>query len=308
MAVDKRLIIREERNFAEVVDGTFGLPSKLSEGAWKMKTQMEKGQAFRALHARERAFVIPNPWDIGTARILERLGFEALATTSAGYAFSLGKQDNTVDRVAMMEHLTAISAASDLPVSADLGNGFGDDPKIAAETIRLAAATGVVGASIEDATGRPGDPIYDYEFAAERVKAAAEAARALPFPFALTARAENYLNGKPDLKDTIRRLQLYQTAGADVLYAPGLVSREDIEAVVKAVDRPVNVLMGLPGSKLSMEDLSRMGVRRVSIGSGLARAAYGAFLRAAREMREQGTFTFAEQAVSHRDMSNMIKT
>lgn len=271
-----------------------------------MKTQMEKGKAFRALHGRDRAFVIPNPWDVGTARILERLGFEALATTSAGFAFSLGKQDNTVDRVVLLEHLAAISAASDLPVSADLGNGFGDAPKIAAETIRLAADAGVVGGSIEDATGRPDDPIYDHELAAERVKAAAEAARALPFPFTLTARAENYLNGRPELKDTIRRLQLYQAAGADVLYAPGLTRREDIAAVVKAVDRPVNVLAGLPGSHLSVDDLSRMGVRRVSIGSGLARAAYGAFLRAAREMREHGTFRFADEAVSLRELSNIL--
>lgn len=272
-----------------------------------MKTQLEKGKTFQALHERDGAFVIPNPWDVGTARVLERLGFEALATTSAGFAFSLGKQDNTVDRVALLEHFAALAAATDLPVSADLGNGFGDAPKIAAETIRLAADAGVVGGSIEDATGRPDDPIYDHELAAERVKAAAGAARSLPFPFTLTARAENYLNGRPDLKDTIRRLQLYQTAGADVLYAPGLTSREDIAAVVRAVDRPVNVLMGLPGSQLSVEDLSRMGVRRVSIGSGLARAAYGAFLRAAREMREQGTFHFAGEAVSLRELSSMLR-
>jgi 2-methylisocitrate lyase-like PEP mutase family enzyme len=272
-----------------------------------MKTQLEKGKAFQALHARDRAFLIPNPWDVGTARILERLGFEALATTSAGFAFSLGKQDNTVDRVLLLEHLAAISTASDLPVSADLGNGFGDDPKIAAETIRLAAAAGVVGGSIEDATGRPDNPIYDHELAAERVKAAAEAARALAFPFVLTARAENYLNGRPDLKDTIHRLQLYQKAGADVLYAPGLTSHDDIATVVKSLDRPVNVLMGLPGSRLSVEDLSKMGVRRVSIGSGLARAAYGAFLRASREMHERGTFGFAADAVSLRELSNMLK-
>jgi 2-methylisocitrate lyase-like PEP mutase family enzyme len=272
-----------------------------------MKTQLEKGKAFQALHERDRAFVIPNPWDVGTARFLERLGFEALATTSAGFAFSLGKQDNTVDRVVLLEHLAALAVASDLPISADLGNGLGDAPKIAAETIRLAADAGVVGGSIEDATGRPDDPIYDHELAAERVRAAAEAARSLPFPFTLTARAENYLNGRPDLRDTIRRLQLYQTAGADVLYAPGLTSREDIAAVVKAVDRPVNVLMGLPGSQLSVEDLSRMGVRRVSIGSGLARAAYGAFLRAAREMREQGTCHFAGEAVSLRELSSMLR-
>lgn len=272
-----------------------------------MKTQMEKGQTFRALHAREGAFIIPNPWDNGTARLLERLGFEALATTSAGYAFSVGRQDNTVDRDAMMAHLTAMAAASDLPVSADLGNGFGDNPELAAETIRLAADAGVVGGSIEDATSRPDHPIYEQKLAAERVKAAVEAARSLPFPFTLTARAENYLNGKTDLRDTINRLQLYQEAGADVLYAPGLTNREDIAAVVRAVDRPVNVLLGLQDVALSVKDLSAIGVRRVSVGSALCRAAFGAFLRAAREMREHGTFTFAEEAVSFREISELFK-
>ncbi len=273
-----------------------------------MKTQLEKGQVFRALHARDRAFIIPNPWDIGTARLLERLGFEALATTSAGYAFSVGLQDNSVDRDTMMKHLTEIAAVSDLPVSADLGNGFGDAPEVVAETIRLAGAAGVVGGSIEDATGRADQPIYERNLAVERVKAAVEAARSLPFPFTLTARAENYLHGKPDLNDTIKRLQLYRSAGADVLYAPGLTSRDDIAAVTKSVERPVNVLMGLPGCTLSATDLSAIGVRRVSIGSGLCRAAFGAFLRAAREMQEQGTFTFAVDAVSFKEISSLFRT
>ncbi len=272
-----------------------------------MKTQKEKGVAFRALHAREGAFLLPNPWDRGTARLLERLGFEALATTSAGYAFSVGQQDHTVDRLAVMEHLTAIAAASDLPVSADLGNGFGEAPATAAETIRLAADAGVVGGSIEDTTGRADHPIYEHELAVERVQAAVEAARGLPFPFTLTARAENYLNGRPDLKDTIQRLQRYQEAGADVLYAPGLVRRDDIAAVVSAVDRPVNVLAGVQGFELSVKDLSEMGVRRVSVGSALCRAAYGAFLRAAREMSERGTFLFAEEAVSFREITGLFK-
>jgi 2-methylisocitrate lyase-like PEP mutase family enzyme len=271
-----------------------------------MKTQMEKGQAFRALHARDGAFVIPNPWDIGTARLLERLGFEALATTSAGYAFSVGRLDNTINRTEMMEHLKAIASSSDLPVSADLGNGFGDAPEIAAASIRLAADAGVVGGSIEDATGRADHPIYEPGFAAERIRAAAEAAKALPFPFTLTARAENHLHGKPDRKDTIKRLQLYQAAGADVLYAPGLVTREEIAAVLSSVDRPLNVLMGLQGAELNVEELSRMGVRRVSVGSALCRAAFGAVLRAAQEMRESGTFTFAEQAVSSREISRLL--
>lgn len=272
-----------------------------------MKTQKEKGQAFRALHERKGAFIIPNPWDPGTALMLQRLGFEALATTSAGFASSVGKQDNTPDRVEVLKHLAEISAATDLPVSADLGNGFGDAPEIAAAAIRLAADAGVVGGSIEDSTGHAEHAIYDHTQAAERVKAAAEAARSLPFAFTLTARAENYLNGRPDLKDTIRRLQLYQEAGADVLYAPGLTKSEDIRTVVKSVDRPVNVLVGLGGMNLTVEELSELGVRRVSVGSGLYRAAIGAFLRTAREMKERGAFTFAEQAASSKEISALLK-
>lgn len=271
-----------------------------------MLPQAQKGKAFRALHERDGAFIIPNPWDAGTARILAHLGFEALATTSAGYAFSLGQRDNTIGRDPMMRHVAAIVSATDLPVSADLENGFGDRPETVAETIGLAAAAGVVGGSIEDSTGRPEHPLYDLKQAAERVRAASEAARSLPFPFVLTGRAENFLVGKPDLKDTIRRLQAYQDAGADVLYAPGLTSEEDIAAVVSSVDRPVNVLMGLQGVRLSLEVLSAMGVKRISVGSALSRAALGAFLRAAREMREHGTFAFADEAVNYREISAMF--
>jgi 2-methylisocitrate lyase-like PEP mutase family enzyme len=273
-----------------------------------MVTQTEKGRAFRALHERDRAFIIPNPWNIGTARLLAHLGFEALATTSAGYAFSMGQRDYAIGRDEMMAHVSAVALATDLPVSADLENGFGDAPEIVAETISLAAAGGVVGGSIEDATGRPDRPIYEEALAADRVRAAAEIARALPFPFTLTARAENYLVGRPDLRDTIKRLQAYQEAGADVLYAPGLTSKDDIAAVVSSLDRPVNVLMGLQGGQLSLAALSAIGVRRISVGSALARAALGAFLRAGREMREHGTFTFAEDAVSFRDIMAMFKT
>ena len=271
-----------------------------------MRTQEEKGSIFRALHERESAFIIPNPWDVGTARLLAHLGFEALATTSAGFAFSIGQRDNTVGRDKMMSHVRDIVAATDLPVSADLENGFGDDPETVAETIRLAAAAGLVGGSIEDSTTRRDDPIYELERAAERVRAAADVARALPFAFTLTARAENYLFGRRDLNDTIKRLQAYQEAGADVLYAPGLASREDIAAVVSSLDRPVNVLMGLAGVGLSLAELSEIGVRRVSVGSVLSRVALGAFLRAAQEMRDHGTFTFAEEAVSFRDISAMF--
>lgn len=271
-----------------------------------MRTQAEKGTVFRALHEREAAFIIPNPWDIGTARILKRLGFEALATTSAGFAFSIGQRDNTVGRERMMQHASEIVSATNLPVSADLENGFGDEPETVAETIRLAAAAGLVGASIEDSTTRRDDPIYTRERAVERIRAAAETARSLPFTFTLTARAENYLFGRRDLEDTIARLQAYQEAGADVLYAPGLASREDIAAVVSSLERPVNVLMGLAGVKLSLAELSEIGVKRVSVGSVLSRVAMGAFLRAAREMQEAGTFTFGEDAVSFRDISAMF--
>jgi 2-methylisocitrate lyase-like PEP mutase family enzyme len=271
-------------------------------------TQSEKGRAFRALHQRDTAFIIPNPWDAGTARLLAHLGFEALATTSMGYAFSLGRRDNTLNRDETLAYASAIVSATNLPVTADLENGFGDAPEIAAETVRLAAATGLVGGSIEDATGRPDHPIYKLEHAAERVRAAAAAAHSLAFPFTFTARAENYLHGRPDLQDTIKRLQAYQEAGADVLYAPGLATKDDIAAVVSSVDRPVNVVMGLQGVQLSLAALSALGVKRISVGSALARTAIGAFLRAAREMREHGTFTFANDAASPRELTAIFST
>jgi 2-methylisocitrate lyase-like PEP mutase family enzyme len=271
-----------------------------------MLTQTEKGRIFRALHERDGAFIIPNPWDIGTARLLKHLGFEALATTSAGYAFSVGQQDNTIDRNEMMTHVAAIAAATDLPVSADLGNGFGDTPEIVAETIQLASAAGLTGCSIEDATGHSDNTVYEIEHAVERVRAAAEVAHALPFPFTLTARAENFIVGRPDLKDTIKRLQAFQQAGADVLYAPGLTTKDDIAAVVSSVDRPVNILMGLQGNRLNLSELSAIGVKRVSVGSALSRAALGAFLRAAHEMQEHGTFQFANEAVSMKELSTIF--
>jgi len=273
-----------------------------------MQTQAEKAKGFCALHERDGAFIIPNPWDIGTARLLARLGFEALATTSAGYAFSVGRRDNTIARDEMMSHVRAIASATDLPVSADLENGFGDDPETVAETIRLAAAAGVVGGSIEDSCHRADDPIYEHRLAVERIRAAAEAAHSLPFCFTLTARAENFLVGRPDIADTIRRLQAYQEAGAHVLYAPGLTNMADIAEVVRSVDRPVNVLMGLQGVQTSLAALAAIGVKRVSVGSALSRAALGAMLTAAREMREGGTFKFADQAVSYRDISAMFES
>jgi 2-methylisocitrate lyase-like PEP mutase family enzyme len=269
-------------------------------------TQAERARAFRALHQRDGAFIIPNPWDIGTARLLAHLGFEALATTSAGFAFSIGRRDGKVSRDEVMAHIAAIAAATPLPVSADLENGFGDAPETAAETIRLAAAAGAVGGSIEDSTGNSNNPIFAFEHAVERVRAAAQAAHALSFPFTLTARAENYLYGRKDLNDTIKRLQAFQEAGADVLYAPGLVSSEDIAAVVRSVDRPVNVLAGLPGVEHTLPDLAAIGVKRISIGSGLARAAVHATLSAAREMHDQGTFHFAQNIVSLSEVSAMF--
>lgn len=270
-------------------------------------TQAEKARIFRALHERDSAFIIPNPWNAGSARLLAHLGFEALATTSMGYAFSVGRPDGSLSREETLDYAAAIVRAADLPVSADLENGFGDAPEAAAETIRLAAAAGLVGGSIEDAARREDEPIYERQHAAERVRAAVEAARSLPFPFTLTARAENYLHGRPDLKDTIERLQSYQEAGADVLYAPGLTRPEEIAAVVRSVDRPVNVLAGLAGIRMSAAELSALGVKRISVGSSLNRAALAGFLRAAREMHERGTFTFTQEMANSRDITAIFK-
>lgn len=268
-----------------------------------MTTQYEKAQHFHALHARDEAFIIPNPWDRGSARLLAQAGFEALATTSAGCAFSLGLRDNQVGRERMMAHVAELDSATELPLSVDLENGFGHDPETVAEAIRMTAAAGAVGGSIEDATGDPQHPLYDLDHAVARIRAAAQAARALPFPFTLTARAENFLVGKPDLDDAIARLRAYQDAGADVLYAPGLRTLEQIETVLRAVDRPINVLAN---AGFDRNTLSRMGVRRISVGGALTRAAYGALLRAIREMREQGSFGFYNEAVPHGDLQKMF--
>jgi 2-methylisocitrate lyase-like PEP mutase family enzyme len=272
-----------------------------------MPAPTEKGSRFRGLHQRDRAFIIPNPWDAGTSRLLARLGFEALATTSAGFAFSAGLQDGAVGRDAMLRHVSDIVAATDLPVSADLENGFGDSPEMCAETIRLAAATGLAGGSIEDVSPRPAGAIYAFEHAVERVRASAEAASALRAPFVLTARAENFIAGNPDLKDTIRRLQAFQEAGAEVLYAPGLKTKEDIAAVLSSVDRPLNVVMGLSGVQLDLATLSAMGVKRISVGSALSRAALTAFLHGAQEMQQHGTFTFADDLVPYKEINGMFE-
>jgi 2-methylisocitrate lyase-like PEP mutase family enzyme len=246
--------------------------------------------------------VIPNPWNAGTARILTALGFEALATTSAGYAFAVGRLDSAagLTRDAILENAKAIVEATHLPVSADLEDGFGRSPKKCASTIRLASEIGLVGGFIEDATGDPKDPIYGFQLAVERVAAAAKVAHECRFM--LTARAENFLHGRPDLGDTIRRLQSFAEAGADVLYAPGLPSLEAIREVCRSVSKPVNVVMGLKGATYSVEDLSAAGVRRISVGGAFARAALGAFVRAAREVKDKGTFTFALDSIPHAEV------
>jgi 2-methylisocitrate lyase-like PEP mutase family enzyme len=269
-----------------------------------------KADQFKAMHSKPGIFVIPNPWDAGSARILESFGFKALATTSAGLAYSLGKPDGhaSITREETLQNVRSIVDAVSLPVSADLENGYGDDPAACAETIRLAAEAGLSGGSIEDATGNPNDPIYPFELAVERVKAAVEAAKKLTYPFTLTARAENLINGRPDLNDTIKRLVAFADAGADVLFAPGLKTKEEIETVVKAVaPRPVNVIMGLAGANLSLDILEEIGVKRVSVGSSLVRAAYGGFFRAIEEIIHQGTFKYAGDAMTYADMNMFFK-
>ena len=271
-------------------------------------TQIEKFESFKALHARPGVFVIPNPWDAGTARMLTALGFEALATTSAGFAFSIGRRDSVagLTRDEILGNARAILEATHLPVSADLEDGYGSAPETCAETIELAAAAGLVGGSIEDATGDPVNPIFEFEHAVERVTAACEAARDLPL--LVTARAENYLHGRLDLDDTIRRLQAFEKAGADVVYAPALPGLDAIHTVCEAVEKPVNVVMGLKGAAFTVEELQDAGVKRISVGGAFARAALGAFMRAATEVKENGTFTFAADAIPGAEASGYMET
>jgi 2-methylisocitrate lyase-like PEP mutase family enzyme len=269
-------------------------------------SQAEKAEKFRALHERAGGFVIPNPWDAGTARMLAGLGFEALATTSGAFAITLGKRDGAVTREAVLAHAHAIVQACDLPLSADMENGYGDEPEAVAQTVRLAASVGLVGCSIEDATGERNRPIYDKALAVERIKAAVEAARSLPFAFTLTARAENFLRGRPDLDDTIERLQAFEAAGADVLYAPSLPDLAAIRTVCSSVSRPVNVMVGPKNQCFPVESLVAAGVRRISLGPTFFRAAMTAFLRAAREVRECGTFTFSEDAVAFGELNALM--
>ncbi|MFE3836306.1 isocitrate lyase/PEP mutase family protein [Pseudogemmobacter sonorensis] len=271
-----------------------------------MSDRETKFRRLKALHEGDRAFVIPNPWDAGSARLLTSLGFEALATTSAGYAFSKGKRDSFagLGRSEILANAAEIVLATELPVSADLEDGFGATPEICSETVRMACQTGLAGGSIEDATGDKDAPIYELSQAIDRIHAAAEAAR--ESPFLLTARAENYLWGKPDLDDTIRRLQAFSEAGADVLYAPGLPDIEAIRAVCHAVDKPVNVVMGLKGKTYTVAELSEAGVRRISVGGSFARAAFGALMRSAQEVKSFGTFSYAEDAIPDAVMSQLM--
>ena len=269
-------------------------------------TREQKFEAFQALHQRPDTLILPNPWNAGSAKILTTLGFEALATTSAGYAFSIGHTDSPEEltREGLLANAKEIVEATHLPVSADLQNGFGPSPEMCANTIRLAAVAGLAGGSIEDATGEPDSPIYDLQLAVERIEAAAEAART--HNFLLTARAENYLWSRPNLSDTIRRLQSFAEAGADVLYAPGLSTLEDIRELCASVPKPVNVLMGFGSATFSVEQLAAVGVKRISVGGSFARAALGAFLRAAREVKDKGTFTYAKEAISHDDVTRFM--
>jgi 2-methylisocitrate lyase-like PEP mutase family enzyme len=272
-------------------------------------TQSEKAARFRALHQGPGAFVIANPWDAGSARILAGLGFAALATSSGASAGVLGRRDGKVRREEALAQARAIvMAASDLPVSADLEKGFGDAPADAAETIRLAAETGLVGGSIEDATGDPDRPLYDIGPAAERVAAAVEAARALSFPFTLTARAENFLRGKPDLEDTIRRLQAFEKAGADVLFAPGLPDLASVRAVCAALSKPVNFMVGIKGRSFTVAELASAGVKRISLATSLYRAAMSGLLAAAREVREKGTFGYLDHSLSTAELNDFMES
>ena len=269
--------------------------------------QNEKATVFRELHDGPGAFVIPNPWDTGSARILAGLGFQALATSSAASASALGRKDGGLTREQALEHSRTIVDATDLPVSADLENGFGDAPEFVAETIRLAAGTGLVGCTIEDSTGKPENPLYDFGLAVERIAAAAQAARALPFPFMLTARAHNLLFGSTSLDETIRRLQAFEKAGADVLFAPGLPDLAAVRTVCSAVSKPFNFMVGIKGKSFSLSELAAAGVRRISLATSLYRAAMTGLLDAVHEVRDTGEFRFLERCVTTAELNKLMR-
>jgi 2-methylisocitrate lyase-like PEP mutase family enzyme len=270
-------------------------------------TQKEKADRFRALHERKGAFVIPNPWDGGSARILAALGYEALATSSGACAATFGRRDGRVTRDEALAHARLICAATDLPVSADLEKGFGDAPADAAETIRRAAEVGLVGGSIEDATGNKDKPLFDFNHAVERVAAAVEAARKHPFPFTLTARTENFLRGNPDLDDTIKRLQAFEKAGADVLFSPGLPDLAAVKQVCSALKKPFNFMVGIRGKSFSVAELEAAGVRRISLATSLYRAAMSNMIAAATEVKEQGTFGYLDRSTTTPDLYSYLQ-
>jgi 2-methylisocitrate lyase-like PEP mutase family enzyme len=271
-------------------------------------TQHDKATRFRALHQAPGAFVIPNPWDAGSARVLAGLGFQALATSSGAAAGVLGRRDGHVTRDEKLVQVRAIVGATDLPVAADLEKGFGDAPAVVADTIRRAAEAGLVGGSIEDATGDKDRPLYDFGQAVERVAAAVEAARALSFPFTLTARAENFLRGKPDLDDTIKRLQAFEKAGADVLFAPGLPDLASVRAVCGAISKPFNFMVGIKGRSFSVSELQAAGVKRISLAGSLYRAAMTGLLDAAREVKDKGTFGYLDRAIPTPELNAFMES
>ena len=269
-------------------------------------TQMEKGVRFRALHEGATAFLIPNPWDVGSARLLAGLGFKALATSSAASACAIGKRDGGLTRDEALAHARMIVDATDLPVSADLEKGFGDAPEVVAETIRLAAEAGLVGCTIEDSTGNVDKPLYEHTLAVERIAAAVEAARALPFPFMLTARAHNLMYSGGSLEETIRRLQAFEKVGADVLFAPGLPDVAAVREVCAAVGKPVNFMVGLKGKSFPVAELAAAGVKRISLATSLYRAAMTGFLDAVREVQEKGEFGFVERSVMTSELNELM--
>ena len=272
-----------------------------------MPSQIERAANFRALHAAPASFVIPNVWDGGSAAIMAGLGFPALATSSAACAATLGRLDGQITREEALAHARQVIAATALPVSADLENGFGASPQAAAETIRLAAEAGLVGGSIEDASGDAGAPIYDFAHAVERVHAAVEAARRLPFPFVLTARAENFIHGRADLDDTVKRLQAFERAGADVLFAPCLPDIAAVRTVCAALRKPVNFMVGVPGASFSVAELTAAGVKRISLSTTLYRAAMTGLLAAGREVKESGTFGYLDTIMRGAELGRYLR-
>jgi 2-methylisocitrate lyase-like PEP mutase family enzyme len=270
--------------------------------------QNEKAVRFRELHQKQGAFIIPNPWDIGSARVLAGLGFPALATSSAASAVAMGRRDHGLTREEALAHARMIVGATELPVSADLGKGFGDAPEAVAETVRLAAEAGLVGCTIEDASEEGEDRLFDFGLAVERIAAGVEAARALPLPFMLTARAHNLLFANPQLDETIRRLQAFEKVGADVLFAPGLADLAAVRSVCAVVSKPVNFMVGIKGKSFSVKELAEAGVRRISLATSLYRAAMTGFLAAAREVKDRGEFSFLDGCVESAELLKVMRS